>query len=307
MKKLVDLNGMALLSEHAENFIRYILLERRFSPRTANTYRESLAKFLATLPPNADLHSFTAHAIRTYVWNLRQQEALKISSIDLHIACLKSFGHYLVRKHLFDSNPAESVPMPKQPKRLVSFLSQKDLAKINFQEIENPPLPIIRARVLLELIYGSGLRISECQSLTWLRLDFQNRTVRVIGKGNKEREVPLTRESIDWFNTYKLKLAEAGRLVSAKGAVFLNEQGEAHNVRTLRRDIHDLLRSIGWEGKASPHVLRHSFATHLLENGADLMSVKEMLGHESLATTQVYTHISAERLKESFKKAHPRG
>lgn len=187
------------------------------------------------------------------------------------------------------------------------FPFSKRFGQINFQEIENPPLPMIRARVLLELIYGSGLRISECQSLTWLRLDFQNRTVRVIGKGNKEREVPLTRESIDWFNTYKLKLAEAGRLVSAKGAVFLNEQGEAHNVRTLRRDIHDLLRSIGWEGKASPHVLRHSFATHLLENGADLMSVKEMLGHESLATTQVYTHISAERLKESFKKAHPRG
>lgn len=297
---------MALLSEHTENFCKYIALERRFSMQTVSTYQKSLAKFLQTLRPEAELKDFTIENIRTYVWQMRQKEDLAIASIDLHIACLKSFGSYLVRSHLLDSNPAEAVPMPKRPRRLVSFLSQKDLGEENFPEIENPTLPMVRARVLLELIYGSGLRISECQSLTWSRIDLSAKSVRALGKGSKERIVPLTQDLIRWLNTYKLKLADERRCVSPHAPVFLNEHGQAYDVRTLRRDIHDLLRSIGWEGKASPHVLRHSFATHLLENGADLMSVKEMLGHSSLATTQVYTHVSAERLKEAFKKTHPR-
>ena len=297
---------MALLSEHTDNFCKYIALERRFSMQTVSTYQKSLAKFLQTLRPEAELKDFTIENIRTYVWQMRQKEDLAIASIDLHIACLKSFGSYLVRSHLLDSNPAEAVPMPKRPRRLVSFLSQKDLGEENFPEIENPTLPMVRARVLLELIYGSGLRISECQSLTWSRIDLSAKSVRALGKGSKERIVPLTQDLIRWLNTYKLKLADERRCVSPHAPVFLNEHGQAYDVRTLRRDIHDLLRSIGWEGKASPHVLRHSFATHLLENGADLMSVKEMLGHSSLATTQVYTHVSAERLKEAFKKTHPR-
>lgn len=297
---------MNLLLEHAENFLKYISAERRFSPQTVRTYRESLSKYLSHQPENATLEKFTTESIRMFVWDMRQKEKLQITSINLHIACLKSFGRYLVRSHFIESNPAETIPMPKRPKRLVSFLSQKDISPSKFAEIENPTLPMIRARVLLELIYGSGLRISECQSLTWISLDFSNRSVRAFGKGGKERIVPLTHEAIRQFTLYKAKLEESGRFPSAKSPVFLNEHGNAHNVRTLRRDIQHLLKSIGWEGKASPHVLRHSFATHLLENGADIMSVKEMLGHSSLATTQVYTHVSAERLKESFKKAHPR-
>lgn len=297
---------MALLSEHVENFLHYLARERRFSARTVDTYRKSLSKLLAKMPEEAELKDFSTEKIRAFVWDVRQKEKLAVTSIDLHIACFKSFGRYLVRSHLLESNPAETVPMPKRPKRLVSFLSQKDLAQEKFPEIENPTLPLIRARVLLELIYGSGLRISECQNLTWSKIDLSNRQVRVLGKGNKERIVPLTHDLVRWLNTYKLKLAEENRWASSNSPVFLNEHGEAHDVRTLRRDIHDLLKSIGWEGKASPHVLRHSFATHLLENGADIMSVKEMLGHSSLATTQVYTHVSAERLKEAFKKTHPR-
>lgn len=298
---------MASLSEHIENFLSYIAKERRFSECTVRTYRESLAKFLQSFSSEPDLRDFTQESIRAFIWKMRKKERLQISSIDLHLASLKSFGHYLVRSHLVERNPAETVPMLKRPKRLVSFLSQKDLAESSFPDISRPTLPMVRARVLLELIYGSGLRISECQSLTWLRLDFSNRSVRVFGKGKKERIVPLTHDVVRWFEEYKSKLKEDGRMPTAASPVFLNETGNAHDVRTLRRDIHGLLRSLGWEGKASPHILRHSFATHLLENGADLMSVKEMLGHSSLATTQIYTHVTAERLKECFKKAHPRG
>lgn len=297
---------MRTLSEHTEQFLNYIIHERQYSPRTTDTYRKSLLKFSASLPGNAGIDAFSTANVRAFVWKLRTEENMAVSSIGLHLACLKSFGHYLVRSRVLDVNPADSVPIPKRPKRLVPFLSQKELQESSFPEIENPTLPQTRARALLELLYGSGLRVSEAASLTWAQIDFSAGLVRVIGKGNKERIVPVTRELRPWLERYKNKLAEAGKATSGTGPVFPGEKGDACDVRTLRRDIVALLRSIGWEGKASPHVLRHSFATHLLENGADIMSVKEMLGHSSLATTQVYTHVSAERLRESFKKAHPR-
>jgi integrase/recombinase XerC/integrase/recombinase XerD len=159
---------------------------------------------------------------------------------------------------------------------------------------------------LLELIYSSGLRFSECQNLTWDRFDTSATFVRVFGKGSYERIVPLTESFIERIANFKQMEAEAGHLPTAAGYVFLSDDGKPFGLRTLRNDIHDLLREIGWEGKASPHVLRHSFATHLLENGAEIMSVKEMLGHSNISTTQVYTHVNAERLRAAFKKTHPR-
>ena len=197
--------------------------------------------------------------------------------------------------------------MPKRPKRLVNVLGQKDLAEEKFPELpENPSLQQVRARILLELIYGSGLRISECQNLTWDRINEKDFLVRVLGKGNKERIVPLTESFVSRIANYKQMQLEAGHLPTTTGYVFLSEDGKPFGLRTLRNDIQHLLREIGWEGKASPHVLRHSFATHLLENGAEIMSVKEMLGHSNISTTQVYTHVNAERLRAAFKKTHPR-
>ena len=312
------------LREHIEQFLQYIAERRRFSPRTVDTYRKSLDKFLAhqgvdvssqagTAPANSSagtapgLSAFSEMSLKGFVWDLKMKQKLAPTSICEHLAALKSFGKYLVKSKIIDKNPAENVPMPKRPKRLVNVLSQKDLAEEKFPEL--PPdakLPQVRARILLELIYGSGLRISECQNLTWDRIDLNAKLVRVLGKGSKERIVPITESFIELVNLFKTRLIEAGHLVTATGFVFLSEDGKPFGLRTLRNDIHDLLREIGWEGKASPHVLRHSFATHLLENGAEIMSVKEMLGHSSISTTQVYTHVNAERLRAAFKKTHPR-
>jgi integrase/recombinase XerC/integrase/recombinase XerD len=312
------------LREHIEQFLQYIAERRRFSPRTVETYRKSLDKFLAHLgvdvssqggsaPVNSQggtapgLSAFSEMSLKGFVWDLKMKQKLAPTSICEHLAALKSFGKYLVKSKIIDKNPAENVPMPKRPKRLVNVLSQKDLAEEKFPEL--PPdakLPQVRARILLELIYGSGLRISECQNLTWDRIDLNAKLVRVLGKGSKERIVPITESFIELVNLFKTRLIEAGHLVTATGFVFLSENGKPFGLRTLRNDIHDLLREIGWEGKASPHVLRHSFATHLLENGAEIMSVKEMLGHSSISTTQVYTHVNAERLRAAFKKTHPR-
>ncbi len=305
-----------LLDEYIQNFLIYLQTQRRYSERTIETYRKSLEKYQDSLiePPakgnctskTTTLESFTEANVKKFVWDLKIKQKLAPTSICEHLAALKSFGKYLVRSKILDKNPAETVPMPKRPKRLVAFLSQKDLAEEKFPELENPTLPQIRARLLLELIYGSGLRISECQSLHWNQLRTKERLVRVIGKGNKERIVPITDSLISWLEQFRVAEIEAGHAPTETSYIFLSENGKPYDVRTLRKDIHDLLREIGWEGKASPHVLRHSFATHLLENGAEIMSVKEMLGHSSISTTQIYTHVNAERLREAFKKTHPR-
>lgn len=294
------------LQNHISNFLTYLETQRRFSPRSIDTYRKSLDKFLALVGEEALLESFSEMQVKSFVWDLKMRQNLSPASICEHLAALKSFGKYLVRSSILEINPAGNVPMPKRPKRLVAFLGQKDLAEKNFDDLECSTLPQIRARVLLELIYGSGLRISECQSLTWDHLREKERLVRVLGKGNKERIVPITDSLVERLGLFKAKLTEAGHLVSATGFVFVSEDGKPYSIRTLRNDIQNLLREIGWEGKASPHVLRHSFATHLLENGAEIMSVKEMLGHSSISTTQIYTHVNAERLKQAFKKTHPR-
>ena len=306
-----------LLDEYIQNFLIYLQTQRRYSERTIDTYHKSLEKYQESLvePPvkgdrpskTATLESFTEANVKKFVWDLKIKQKLAPTSICEHLAALKSFGKYLVRSKILDKNPAETVPMPKRPKRLVAFLSQKDLAEDKFPELpENPTLPQIRARLLLELIYGSGLRISECQSLHWNQLQTKERLVRVIGKGNKERIVPITNSLVSWLEQFRVAEIEAGHAPNEASYIFLSENGKPYDVRTLRKDIHDLLRAIGWEGKASPHVLRHSFATPLLENGAEIMSVKEMLGHSSISTTQIYTHVNAERLREAFKKTHPR-
>ena len=311
-----------LLDEYIQNFLIYLQTQRRYSERTVITYRKSLEKYCTSIAGNGPatknatqeasatkpvpLAAFSEMSIKNFVWDLKIKQKLAPTSICEHLAALKSFGKYLVRSKILQKNPAEAVPMPKRPKRLVSILGQKDLAEEKFPELENPTLPQIRARLLLELIYGSGLRISECQSLHWNQLRTKERIVRVIGKGNKERIVPITDTLVSWLEQFRAAEIEAGHAPSETSYVFLSEDGKPFAIRTLRNDIHDLLRSIGWEGKASPHVLRHSFATHLLENGAEIMSVKEMLGHSNISTTQVYTHVNAERLREAFKKTHPR-
>lgn len=300
------------LSEHIAQYLLYLENRRRFSPRTVDTYRKSLAKYMEHLGVSSDsaaifdLSAFSESTVKTFVWDLKMKQKLAPTSICEHLAALKSFGKYLVKSKITEKNPAENVPMPKRPKRLVSILGQKDLDENKFKDLEEETLPQVRARLLLELIYGSGLRISECQNLTWDRINEREFLVRVLGKGNKERIVPLTESFVERIANYKQMQMQSGHIPSARGFVFLSDDGKPFGIRTLRNDIQHLLREIGWEGKASPHVLRHSFATHLLENGAEIMSVKEMLGHSNISTTQVYTHVNAERLRAAFKKTHPR-
>lgn len=295
-----------LVKDAVEGFLTHAERQLRFSPATLTTYRQILEKFLGSVPEALEVQGLSLAEFRSFIRDEQLKGKLAPASIALHVACLKSFSKFLVQSHQTEQNLARKLVTPKLPKRLVTFIPQKTLAVKNLPDLENPSLQMVRARFLLELIYGSGLRISECAALKWASFDFKERSVRVLGKGNKERIVPVTELTETWAHKYREKLAEKALLPGKSSPVFMNGNGNPNSTRTLRSDIYCLLRALGWEGKAGPHTLRHSFATHLLENGADIMGVKELLGHSSLSTTQVYTHVTAERLKESFKKSHPR-
>jgi integrase/recombinase XerC/integrase/recombinase XerD len=290
-----------MLSGEIEKFLEYISSQKKYSLHTIRAYKRILEAFLDFLPKNAKLKDLNTDSMRDWLWNMKENKKATATQSQA-VACLKSFGKNLVRLRLLKHNPAANIKTPKKPKRLVSFLSQKEI-KEPFNAEDFP----LRARTLLELLYGTGIRISECANLKWEHLSFSDGLVRVFGKGSKERIVPLTRESIKWLNKYKELQSQNGIPCFPKNFIFSKNGQEPLNTRNLYRDIHNLLRSTGWEGKASPHVLRHTFATHLLENGANIVTVQKLLGHSSPNTTQIYTHVSAEMLKNSLKQAHPRG
>jgi integrase/recombinase XerC/integrase/recombinase XerD len=290
-----------MLSVEIEKFLEYISSQKKYSSHTIRAYRRILEAFLNFLPKNTKINKLSADSMRDWLWAIKENKKATATQSQA-VACLKSFGKNLVRLRLLKHNPAANIKTPKKSKRLVSFLSQKEIEE-PFKADDFP----LRARTLLELLYGTGIRISECANLKWENLNASDGLVRVFGKGSKERIVPLTREAIKWLSKYKNFQIQNGILCSPKNFIFSKNGQSPIDVRNLYRDIHNILRSVGWEGKASPHVLRHTFATHLLENGANIITVQKLLGHSSPNTTQIYTHVSAEMLKNSLKQAHPRG
>jgi len=290
-----------MLSQEISRFIAYLETQKKFSPHTIRAYMRILKDFADFLQTDISPKDLNTDLMREWIWSIKENKKAVATQAQA-LACLKSFGKYLVRSTILEHNPAAAIKTPKKPKRLVSFLSQKEM-NAPFNEDENN----IRARTVLELLYGTGLRISECANLTWGNLNFAEELVRVWGKGSKERIVPLTKDSIKWLGKYKDSQSKKGVPCFPSNFVFSKNGEKPYNTRKLYSDIHNLLRSIGWEGKASPHVLRHTFATHLLENGANIVTVQKLLGHSNPNTTQIYTHVSAEMLKDSLKQAHPRG
>jgi len=289
-----------------QQFLNHLQSVRRYSPATLKTYSRILQEFTHWCGENLELQDLGEQLLKNFLWESSAGfTRLSASSTQLYIACLRSWGKYLQREGLQETNVAEGLVPPKKARRLVEFCSQKDLQTV-FQAHPDDSEVDLRRKALFELIYGSGLRIAEVYSLNWRNFQQNPLQIRVTGKGNKTRIVPCTSGAWKLLLMIQRQQEEAG-ILGVDTAVFCNNKGERISVRTLQKDIHHLLRSLGWEGKASPHVLRHSFATHLLENGADLLAVKEMLGHSSLSTTQVYTHVSAERLRKSYDQAHPRG
>jgi integrase/recombinase XerC len=302
--------------ESVEDYLRVLTHERQLSDHTVAAYRRDLSDLTTFLSdylgtPEWDWQSVDRLTLRSFMgWCLRR--GLSRRTIGRKLSSIRGFFRFLHLEDRLPSNPARAMRAPKGEKRLPGHLSRPETDAIfNLAEAraaENT-LSGTRLLVILELLYGSGLRLSELQGLDIQGVDSRSEQVKVRGKGNKERIVPLTRRALQALNRYEPRRREAlakGADSASSSAVLVNAKGGRLSRRSIQRAVRDVLETAAADQGLSVHSLRHSFATHLLDAGADLMAVKELLGHVSLSTTQIYTHTSRERLKKVYDQAHPR-
>lgn len=296
-------------------YLRHLADGRQLSPHTIEAYRHDLAEFVEFLEGHRVVgwgwDQIDRLTLRSYLGHL-DQRGLARSSIVRKLSSIRSFFRFLHQEELVEVNPGRSIRSPKLERRLPGWLTHRELGKI-FELAENRAAEGtflgVRNLAILETFYSTGIRVAELQGLDLTDLDLLGDQVRVRGKGRKERIVPLGRSAVTALRRYELRRSEvAGRAVGPddRRAVFISMRGRRLSVRQIQSVIRDLLDTVAEEAGLSTHSLRHTFATHLLDAGADLMAVKELLGHASLSTTQIYTHTSKERLKRVYDQAHPR-
>jgi len=298
------------IEKEIKRFIQHIQREKNFSKNTVSSYRTDLSDFNAFLKERNlkenPLQQIDRPLLRDFLVFLKRKR-LKESTIAHKVFVLRSFFKYLLRKRRIFTNPASFLSSPKRKKRLPTFLTisqMESLLKLPTKE----SLWGLRDLTILELFYSTGMRLSELANLDLSSVDSQGEVVRVVGKGGKERIIPVGREALGLLKNYlNLRKSLFKDKFTADGeAIFLNRSGRRLSVRSIRRIVKKYATQVSEDQKTSPHTLRHTFATHLLDQGADLLAVKDLLGHESLSTTQIYTHVTTERLKKIYKKAHPR-
>lgn len=294
-------------------FARHLEDERGVSRHTLTAYRAGLERFAIFLslfqgvgPEALDARSVDTLAVRSFLASLRK-EGLSKSSIGRHLSALRTFFTFLLREGRVESNPAKGVATPRTERSLPRTLSVPEAGAL--MEAPDRGIPLgTRDGAVLELLYATGLRVSELVALDLADIDFSSRQLRTLGKGKKERIVPFGEKAMEALRRYlpTRTVLVARRLASRREPLFVNARGLRLTDRSVRRLLDQALLDAGVSRSASPHALRHSFATHLLSAGADLRSIQELLGHASLSTTQKYTHLDAERLIEVYKKSHPR-
>ena len=300
----IRLNSVAL-------FIRHLSRERRLSPNTCQAYEKDLMQFETfvrdEVDGDADLHRLTRDDVRAFLGHL-SRAGFSRRSIARKLASLRTFLSFLCRTGRIDRNPALQVSPPKQEGKLPDHLNVSEAKRA----VEAPPgdtLLGLQDRAILELLYGSGIRLRELTGLTVDRIELDGGVVRVLGKGNKERVVPIGRSAKKALQSYlnrRKELIASDIPEEDRRCVFLNRSGRPLSASGVQHRVRRFLAEATGGRRLGPHTLRHTFATHLLDAGADLNAVKEMLGHVSLSTTQIYTHVSVERLKKAYRQAHPR-
>jgi integrase/recombinase XerC len=244
-------------------------------------------------------------AIREFLAYLYGQNYTK-STTARKLATLRSFYKFLIRRGLVSVNPLSTIRTPKQEKRLPKCLDLEQVQKL-LDAPGDADILAARDKSMLEVLYSSGIRVSELVELSMADIDLQEGVLRVKGKGRKDRLTPIGSQAIKALQRYfEMRAVDGKSQASGSERVFLNKHGESLSTRSVRRKLDKYLVSAGLDPGISPHTLRHSFATHLLNNGADLRSVQELLGHQSLSTTQIYTHLTTQRMKEAYDNAHPR-
>lgn len=289
-------------------FMGYLITERGYSEKTKDAYERDLNDFCQFLENSGD-PSLTAvdHLdVRVYLAFLNDQKYSR-NTISRKIASLRSFYQYLLKHEKIKENPFSYVHLKKKHARLPRFFYEKEI-EVLFDSVEGTKTLEQRNRALLEVLYGSGLRVSECANLTLSVIDFDNSVMLIHGKGNKDRYVPLGSYASDAIQAYvddgRKSLME--RFGKDHDYLFINHRGDQITSTGIEYVLNQIIKKSSLTSDIHPHMLRHTFATHLLNNGADLRTVQELLGHTNLSTTQIYTHVTKESLQKSYRSFHPR-
>lgn len=307
LEKINSMPGLSVFKKHLDAFCQYLLAERNFSEGTKVNYQCDLLlllNYFAEKGLDLDPASLTPEHIRAYLAYCKEQLGHGPAIRARRVSALKHFYRFMVENHLIQGDPISIIRVGKMPKNIPKPLSEVEMRRL-LDAPDPKDIKGVRDRTAMEFLYGSGLRISELCGLSFNSLDLQNENgpcVRVIGKGKKTRLVPLSRASIAILAEY-LRMRGAGK---PKDPIFLAERGSRLLPRILQRNLKQYLIKANLDPEITPHKLRHSFATHLLDHGADIRVIQELLGHESLATTQIYTKVSQTRAADSYRKAHPR-
>jgi len=290
-----------------DQFLHYLIVEKGLSRNTIEAYSHGLTRFLNHLREKGvqEIREVGKFHIRGFLLALRGKN-LNTKSIVRNLVAIRTFFRFLIQEGVLESNPVEELESPKVAKTLPEILTLKEIEQILEQPNLRTPLGT-RDRAMLEMLYATGMRVSELTQLPIHQVNLEGGYVLLYGKGSKERIVPLGTEAMKWVTVY-LKTA---RGILSKGkenpSLFINRSGKGMSRQRVWKNLKDYGRRAGLRKRITPHLLRHSFASHLLEGGADLRSVQMMLGHADISTTQIYTHVTGERLKKVHKQYHPRG
>jgi integrase/recombinase XerD len=290
-----------------DQFLHYLIVEKGLSKNTIDAYSHGLNRFSDYLRKKGiqEMLSVSKFDVRAFLLALRKQE-LSTKTVVRNLVAIRTFFQFLIQEGILEANPIEELESPKIAKTLPEILTLKEVEQL--LEQPNPQTPIgIRDRAMLEVLYATGMRVSELTHLPINQVNLEGGYVVVFGKGSKERIVPIGSEAMKWVALY-LKTARE-RLAKGKESpcLFINRSGRGMSRQQFWKNIKAFGRRAGIRKRITPHLLRHSFASHLLERGADLRSVQMMLGHVDISTTQIYTHVTGERLKKIHQRYHPRG
>lgn len=295
-----------------DGFISYIEAERRYSPLTVRNYRRDIADFLEFTGIDADKfdpNTITRADVEEWIVYLFEKRKLKAQSVNRGVASLRSFWKWMLVHGHANKDIVSVISQAKTPSRLPVFVSESrmtDVVAMLRDDIGSEDFERLRDAVIVLLFYTAGLRLTELATATIGDISQDMRTIRILGKGGKERIVPLIGRMGEILKKYFSQFSSQNICIGQKKALILSKKGEPISARTIERIVDSKLKGAGIQGKTSPHTLRHTFATHLLNEGADLREIQELLGHSSLKATQVYTHTNIEKLKEVYSTAHPR-
>jgi len=287
-----------------QSFLDYLRFEKRYSQHTLISYQNDLEQFFAFLTQydNLAIEAITPIYIRSWLAELKE-ESISAKSINRKISALKSFFKFMMKQGVIDQTPMATVVSPKINKRLPAFVEEKNTNTL-FTHVEfSDDWKGKTEWLILALFYNTGMRVSELINLKENQVDENYGQLKVLGKGNKERIMPISKELLTEIKNY---VAQKPLRLEGVTEIFVNEKGKPLYSKYIYNSVKKYLSAVTTLEKKSPHILRHTFATHLMNNGADLNAVKELLGHSSLAATQVYTHNTIEKLKDIHKKAHPK-